>query len=63
MKPDRLFCCDGRFVSVVEFRSLVCCFRQELPAATKFFGFFGGCIRGQEESWSNQEEGSQEEGC
>jgi len=27
------------------------------------FGFFGGCIRGQEESWSNEEEGSQEEGC
>ena len=27
------------------------------------FSHFGGCIRGQEKSWSNEEEGSQEEGC
>ncbi len=33
------------------------------PCGNQVFGFFGGCIRGQEESWSNQEEGSQEEGC
>jgi len=31
------------------------------PAATKI-SLFGGCIRGQEKSWGNEEEGSQE-GC
>jgi hypothetical protein len=37
--------------------------RRRAPCGNHVFGFFGGCIRGQEESWSNQEEGSQEEGC
>lgn len=39
MKPDRLVCCDGRFVSVVEFRSRVCCFGRVDPATASFSVF------------------------
>jgi hypothetical protein len=53
----RTFCIDCRV-------QVLCLLLQtKAPCDNQVFGFFGGCIRGQEESWSNEEEGSQEEGC